>query len=58
MAFSDRGSLLQALPNLYFVLLAFSQPRLAYVVVGILTCSSLSAYLRIKRLPLDVVVTA
>jgi len=40
MAFSDRGSLLQAPPNRDFVLLAFSQPRLAYVVVGIPTCSS------------------
>ncbi|BAU03663.1 hypothetical protein VIGAN_UM153200 [Vigna angularis var. angularis] len=33
MAFSDRGSLLQAPPNLYKVLLAFSQPPVAYVVV-------------------------
>jgi len=40
MAFSDRGSLLQAPPNLYKVLLAFSQPQVAYVVVGIPTCSS------------------
>ena len=40
MAFSDRGSLLQAEPNLYKVLLAFSQPLVAYVVVGIPTCSS------------------
>jgi hypothetical protein len=40
MAFSDRGSLLQAPPNLYKVLLAFSQPLVAYVVVGIPTCSS------------------
>lgn len=40
MAFSDRGSLLQAPPNLYKVLLAFSQPPVAYVVVGIPTCSS------------------
>ncbi|KAL5100484.1 hypothetical protein RYX36_004811 [Vicia faba] len=32
MAFSDRGSLLQAPPNLYKVLLAFSQPPVAYVV--------------------------
>ncbi|KAL9409203.1 hypothetical protein AB3S75_047566 [Citrus x aurantiifolia] len=37
MAFSDRGSLLQATPNLYKVLLAFSQPLVAYVVVGIPT---------------------
>ena len=35
MAFSDRGSLLQAPPNLYKVLLAFSQLPVAYVVVGI-----------------------
>ena len=41
MAFSDRGSLLQAPPNLDKVLLAFSQPLVAYVVVGIPTCSSL-----------------
>ncbi|KAI4297944.1 hypothetical protein L6164_037798 [Bauhinia variegata] len=34
MAFSDRGSLLQAPPNLYKVLLAFSQPLVAYVKVG------------------------
>jgi len=40
MAFSDRGLLLEALPNLYFVLLAFFQPCLAYVVVRIPTCSS------------------
>ncbi|KAL5100144.1 hypothetical protein RYX36_004471 [Vicia faba] len=32
MAFSDRGSLLQAPPNLYKVMLAFSQPPVAYVV--------------------------
>ncbi|KAL9440866.1 hypothetical protein AB3S75_019528 [Citrus x aurantiifolia] len=32
MAFFDRGSLLQATPNLYKVLLAFSQPLVAYVV--------------------------
>ena len=57
MAFSDRGSLLQAPPNLYKVLLAFSQPLVAYVVVGIPTCSSLPPYLRIQRLPLDVIVT-
>jgi len=57
MAFSERGSLLQALPNLYKVLLAFSQPLVTYVVVGIPTCSSLPPYLRIQRLPLDVVVT-
>lgn len=57
MAFSDRGSLLQAPPNLYKVLLAFSQPLVAYVVVGIPTCSSLPPHLRIQRLPLDVVVT-
>ncbi|KAK5769911.1 hypothetical protein PVK06_049951 [Gossypium arboreum] len=56
MAFSDRGSLLQAPPNLYKVLLAFSQPLVAYVVVGIPTCSS-PPYLRIQRSPLDVVVT-
>nr|CAN61461.1 hypothetical protein VITISV_029800 [Vitis vinifera] len=37
MAFSERGSLLQAPPNLYKVLLAFSQPLVAYVVVGIPT---------------------
>ena len=43
MAFSDGGSLLQAEPNLYKVLLAFSQPLVAYVVVGIPTCSSLLA---------------
>ncbi|TQE02750.1 hypothetical protein C1H46_011654 [Malus baccata] len=41
MAFSERGSLLQALHNLYKVLLAFSQPLVAYVVVGIPTRSSL-----------------
>lgn len=60
MAFSDsdRGSLLQAPPNLYKVLLAFSEPLVAYVVVGIPTCSSLPPYLRIQRWPLDVVVTA
>ena len=57
MAFSDRGSLLQAPPNLYKVLLAFSQPLVAYVVVGIPTCSSFCPYLRIQRSPLDVVVT-
>ncbi|BAT80758.1 hypothetical protein VIGAN_03035700 [Vigna angularis var. angularis] len=34
MAFSDRGSLLQAPPNLYKVLLAFSQPPVAYVVAS------------------------
>ncbi|KAF1856957.1 hypothetical protein Lal_00002454 [Lupinus albus] len=34
MAFSYRGSLLQAPPNLYKVLLAFSQPPVAYVVVS------------------------
>ncbi|WVY89513.1 hypothetical protein V8G54_035027 [Vigna mungo] len=55
MAFSDRGSLLQAPPNLYKVLLAFSQPPVAYVVVGIPTCTSLPpTYLRIQRSPLDV----
>ena len=59
MAFSDsaRGSLLQAPPNLYKVLLAFSEPLVAYVVVGIPTCSSFPPYLRIQRWPLDVVVT-
>lgn len=57
MAFSDRGSLLQAPSNLYKVLLAFSQPLVAYVVVGIPTCSSLPPYLRIQRLPKDVIVT-
>ncbi|WVY89133.1 hypothetical protein V8G54_037846 (chloroplast) [Vigna mungo] len=58
MAFSDRGSLLQAPPNLYKVLLAFSQPPVAYVVVGIPTCSSLPpTYLRIQRSPLAVVLT-
>ncbi|KAL8556266.1 hypothetical protein ACS0TY_003903 [Phlomoides rotata] len=40
-SYSDRGSLLQAPPNLYKVLLAFSEPLVAYVVVGIPTCSSL-----------------
>ena len=34
---SDRGSLLQAPSNLYKVLLAFSQPLVAYVVVGLLS---------------------
>lgn len=53
MAFSDRGSLLPS--NLYK--LAFSQPLVAYVVVGIPTCSSLPPYLRIQRLPVDVIVT-
>ncbi|KAF3949553.1 hypothetical protein CMV_024591 [Castanea mollissima] len=57
MAFSDRGSFLQAPPNLYKVLFAFSQPLVAYVVVGIPTCSSLPPYLRIQGCPLDVVVT-
>ena len=57
MAFSDGGSLLQAEPNLYKVLLAFSQPLVAYVVVDIPTRSSLPPYLRIQGCPLDVVVT-
>ena len=39
------------------MLLAFSQPLVAYVVVGIPTCSSLPPYLRTQRSPLDVVVT-
>ncbi|GLT62808.1 hypothetical protein SLA2020_354170 [Shorea laevis] len=51
MAFSDRGSFLQAPPNLYKVLFAFSQPLVAYVVVGIPTCSSFCPYLRIQSTP-------
>ncbi|CAH8307694.1 unnamed protein product [Eruca vesicaria subsp. sativa] len=54
---STRGLLLQALPNLYKVLLAFSQPLVAYVVVDIPTRSSLPPYFRIQRSTLDVVVT-
>ncbi|KAF1894535.1 hypothetical protein Lal_00039621 [Lupinus albus] len=48
MAFSYRGSLLQAPPNLYKVLLAFSQPPVAYVVVGIPTCSKMNYEVMIR----------
>uniref|UniRef100_A0A9I9DDJ9 Uncharacterized protein n=1 Tax=Cucumis melo TaxID=3656 RepID=A0A9I9DDJ9_CUCME len=34
MAFSALGKLLQAPPNLYKVLLAFSQPQVAYLCSG------------------------
>ncbi|KAK8539569.1 hypothetical protein V6N13_034861 [Hibiscus sabdariffa] len=59
MAFSDRGSLLQAPPNLYKVLAArflsatsgLCSGRHSYVLL------LLPPYLRIQRSPLDVVVT-
>lgn len=57
MAFYDRDSLLKAQPNLYKVLLPFSEPLVAYVVVAIPTSSSLPPYLILKNpLVLDVVV--